>query len=407
QQATTIWYHDHALGITRLNVYMGMAGFYVIDDPANPPAGIPHLDDYDIGLAIQDRMFDSDGNFFYPVADVSNGENPLWSPEFFGDTILVNGAVWPVLNVEPRTYRFRLLNGSNARVYALELINQGRGPSPELYQIGTDGGYLAEPALISKALTIAPGERMDLIIDFSAFARQEILLANSGRTPFPKGSPVNPLTTGKVMLFRVGAATESPFVFDPGAVSLPAAIPDIAAEATKTIQMTLNESMAPNGVPLMALLNGRMWDHPVEEVGKLGETQIWEIINLTGDTHPIHLHLTQFQLLNRQSYNVNKYMTAYMAANDGMMAPFMDDHIIPDITPYLQGRPEAAPANEAGWKDTVQMNPGEVTRIAVRFARQNGQGYGFDATDGPGYVWHCHILEHEDNEMMRPLMIIS
>jgi len=407
QLPATIWYHDHAFGYTRHNVYAGLAGFYVITDPGNEPAGLPS-GPYDIGLAIQDRMFTTDGQLWYP----NEGEtqvHPVWIPEFFGDVILVNGKVWPYLNVEPRKYRFRILEGSNARFYSLALADRLTGaPGPAFHQIATDGGYLAEPVVLndpndvnSPRLIMAPGERAEVIIDFSAYAPGcELVLRNTAKAPFPNGDTPDPQTVGQIMLFRVVAPTA------PDNSVIPQTLASVTRLSNPTVTrvMTLNEVMA-QGAPIGALLNGMPYDVPATEYPTLGTTEMWEVVNMTGDAHPIHLHLVQFQLLNRQKLNTNRYERAFMDANPEMPA---DTYVPVPVEPYLKGKPRPADANERGWKDTFRMNPGEVTRILVRFAPQDeSPAYVFDATAEPGYVWHCHILEHEENDMMRPYHLVA
>jgi spore coat protein A, manganese oxidase len=160
------------------------------------------------------------------------------------------------------------------------------------------------------------------------------------------------------------------------------------------------------GGPLEVLLDGKKWSAPISETPTLGSTETWVIVNPTADTHPIHLHLAQFQLVSRQSFQVNKYVTDWTTLNG--MAPVPNDAIInnPPYQNYLQGKIVGPNPQEMGWKDTIQANPGEVTIIQVRFSPIDGTpNYPFDATNGPGYVWHCHILDHEDNEMMRPYTV--
>lgn len=413
QLPATIWYHDHAFGYTRHNVYAGLAGFYVLTDPGNEPEGLPS-GPYDIGLAIQDRMFTSDGQLWYPN-EGETPERPVWIPEFFGDVMLVNGKVWPYLNVEPRKYRFRFLQGSQARFYSLALSERvTTAPGPAFYQIATDGGYLAEPVLLndpndpmSPRLLIAPGERAEVIIDFSAYAPgTEFILKNTAKAPFPSGEIPNPQTVGQIMLFRVVPLTAP----DNSVIPANLATVNRLSNPTRTRVMTLNEVMGESG-PVSALLNGLPFHHengdpvPVTEMPTLGTTEMWEIVNMTGDTHPIHIHLVQFQLLNRQKYNTRRYEMAFADANG--MLPAMSYTEVP-VEPYLKGKPKPADANERGWKDTFRMNPGEVTRILVRFAPQDeSPAFAFDATAEPGYVWHCHILEHEENDMMRPYHLVA
>ena len=402
QLPTTLWYHDHVLGLTRLNVYAGLAGFYLLRDPAienplNLPSGA-----HEVPLVIQDRMFNADGSLHYPVGGDNPDIHPIWQPEFFGDAILVNGKVWPYLEVEPRKYRFRVLNGSNSRFYSMQMYDAADMPGPGFWQIGSDGGYLDSPVLIANPadpnaprLVIAPGERRDVIVDFSGYAPGTIFtLKNNARSPFPNGMTADPQTTGQIMQFRVvpltspdNSSTATP---GPGYV-------ERLGDAALTRQLSLDEIMGAGG-PIMALLNNTMWDDPVTETPTLGSTEIWRIVNTTGDAHPIHLHLVQFQLLSRQKFNTNKFARVYMSGMGGTA---------PDVTPYLVGKPSPPGPGEDGWKDTHVMFPGEVTTVIARFAPQDGTSdYTFDATAEPGYVWHCHILEHEDNEMMRPMKLV-
>jgi FtsP/CotA-like multicopper oxidase with cupredoxin domain len=407
QLPATIWYHDHAFGYTRHNVYAGLAGFFVITDPGHEPAGLPAAP-YDIGLAIQDRMFLTNGQLWYPNVGVT-ATHPIWMPEFFGDVILVNGKVWPYLNVEARKYRFRILEGSNARFYSLALYNRAsnaRGPA--FYQIATDGGYLAAPVVLnnpksasSPPLLIAPGERAEVIIDFSAYKPgTEFILKNTAKAPYPGGAPVDPATTGQIMMFHVVARTSPDNSVIPATLTT---VPQLGP-ATKTRVMTLNE-MAGAGGPIGALLNGMPFDMPETEFPTLGTTEMWEIVNTTADTHPIHLHLVQFQLLNRQKFNTTKYAAAFAAANPVLPAT---TYVPVAPRPYLKDGVIPPDPNERGWKDTFRMNPGEVTRVMIRFAPQDGSpAFAFDATADPGYVWHCHILEHEENDMMRPYHLVA
>ena len=316
QLPATIWYHDHALGITRLNVYMGLAGAYVISDPANEPNLGPLAGD--IPLVIQDRMFDTAGQLYYPALPPNPTVNPFWVPEFFGDTILVNGKAWPKLDVEREAYRFRLLNGSNARVYELWLVDAVTGaPGPALQQIATDGGYLGRTAVIDPALggklVIAPGERAEVVVDFSATAAgTSFILRNSGRSPYPKGAPVTPRRP-----VRSCSSTSSP------ARAVPAALP-ITLNPDLAVYPSIARPGGQGAQPDAQRVDGRRqpfmitsttrsgrtthgrhgMTHPETEMPTLGTTEVWEIINTTGDTHPIHLHLVQFQLISRQKYSV-------------------------------------------------------------------------------------------------------
>jgi spore coat protein A len=479
QEATTLWYHDHTLGATRLNVYAGLAGFYFLRDQydtgvtgtgLNLPAG-----NQEIEIVIQDRMFDTNGQWLFP--DSANpGPNgpppnptvhPNWIPEFFGTTIVVNGKTWPFLNVEPRRYRFRFLNGSNARFYELRLQVKSTGaPGPDLWQIGTDGGLLDNPVNIAR-LFFAPGERADIIVDFSKSKGQTFILANTAKAPYPSGTAPNPQTVGQIMQFSVNLplSVKKDTSFNPtaqgatlrGGANQPPAIVRLAdpvngtlasgVTVDKTRLLTLKEIEGPGG-PIEVLVNNTKFDGAlspnsggINEMPQVGSTELWEIVNLTADAHPIHLHLVQFQLINRQNFNQTQYLNAYNAAfpvatfpdsltgqstfyPGGVFIPAYGPPMPygstpklggnPDVTPYLQNNVIPPDPNEAGWKDTIKMFPGQVTRIVVRWAPQDipvggisagTNAYPFDPKTGPGYVWHCHIVDHEDNEMMRPYTV--
>ncbi len=464
QEGSPIWFHDHTLGATRLNVYAGMAGGYLIQDPKNDPQNIAGFTP--VPLIIQDRMFDVNGELFYPagVPFIPNPDHPYWVPEFIGDTIVVNGKTWPYLSVNPQRYRFIIYNGSNARAYELFLVNPvTKLNGPSIYQIGTDGGFLDKPVKIDpnaatlNKLVLLPGERADVIIDFRSVAGQTLILRNTAKTPYPAGATVQGATTGRVMQFRVagcprgGCAADA--AYDPaGGASLrqpdqqivrlvnPASgtlAPGVVV--SKVRQLTLNEVMGmpmtigpivyPGG-PLEILQNNTKWMADNAESPDEGSTEIWEIVNLTADAHPIHTHLTQFQLLNRQKFDASKYSTVYAAAFPGGVyqpgfgppntydVPNADGAIggNPAVKPFLKNAILPPNANEAGWKDTVMALPGQITRFVVRFApttvpaNATDGAYPFDPSGGPidaenglpkyTYVWHCHIIDHEDNEMM-------
>ncbi len=413
QEPTTLWYHDHALGITRLNVYAGLAGFYLLRDGKKGENHCLHPErklklprgKYEIPIVIQDRMFNTDGSLLFPNVGVNPDIHPYWVPEFFGDTIMVNGKVWPNLDVDRHQYRFRVLNGSNARFYNLKLSN-----GMEFIQIGTDGGFLPKPVRLT-SLLLAPGERADILIDFSNTAPgTSIILQNDAKAPFPDGIDPDPDTVGQIMRFSVPENAPKPIRPPKLPVRLNC-LPDLIPNAPERI-LTLNEVMGPNG-PIEVLLNGQKWAAPISELPRVGSTEEWTIVNLTADSHPIHLHLVQFQILNRQNINANAYQINWETLNG--MPPLTHPTITLPVEPFLIGNPIDPEENEAGWKDTVQMNPNQVTRIRVRYAPQDvPQGgvkpgenrYPFNPGDGPGYVWHCHILDHEDNEMMRPYRVI-
>lgn len=404
QQPTTLWYHDHALGLTRINVLSGLAGFYLLRDPADTVAASLPSGQYEVPIAIQDRSFYDDGSIALTSTGVNPDVHPDWDPEYFGDTIMVNGKLWPNFNVEQHQYRFRILNGSNARFYNLALSN-----GQSFTQIGSDGGYLPVP-VTATSLLIAPGERADILIDFSALAPgAQVTLTNDAAAPYPSGPPADPATTGQIMRFTVtGGPVVTPAPLPATLNTIPALTPDSPGRT-----LTLNENLSASGGPLQLLLNGQPYSGSISETPAVGATEDWDIVNLTGDTHPIHLHLVQFQVVSRTPFDAATYDTDWQTLNGGP-PPFNHPTSTLPVAPYLTGAPAGPDANETGWKDTVRMNPGEITRIRVRFAPQDATGttpnvnsFPFDPTYGPGYVWHCHIVDHEDNEMMRPMGIIQ
>jgi spore coat protein A len=438
QRATTLWFHDHSLGITRLNVYAGPAGFYLLrggpDDQvggtlpgpapkAGDPAGTSY---YEIPIVIQDRSFKPDCSLFYPdnrayfeglsVSQLQipfkpdpaiGGESdvlPIWNPEFFGNVMVVNGVTWPFLEVEQRRYRLRFLNGCNARTVILKMSND-----LPFWQIGSEGGFLPAPVELSRLL-VAPAERADVIVDFTNVpVGTDVVLLNlgpdepyQGGMPGEEFEPANPDTTGQVMQFRVRPSATVDLSTPADQLGLPALPPLGDAQNTRKVALLEEESstvfvptdeegnwelddsgnlvMDPNSDtpfgPTEGLLGitlvgndgevsseHKSWEDEVTENPLLGSTEIWEIYNFTADAHPIHVHVVQFQVIERESME--------------------------------EGEKRAPESWETGYKDTVIALPGEITRIKAKF-------------DKPGrFVWHCHILEHEDNEMMRPYDIVT
>jgi len=417
QEAATLWYHDHTMGVTRLNVHAGLAGFYLLRDDFEKELQLPGNSKdnpkYEREIVIQDKSFDENGQLVFPSNGVNPTIHPFWIPEFFGDTIVVNGKTWPRFDVEPRRYRLRMANGSNARFYKLSFAN-----GLPFWQIGTDAGLLDKPVNVSE-LTLAPGERADVIVDFSSVVGSEFILKNTSNDepPSPTALLADPDTTGQIMKFYVGKSVSvADQTFNPAKLPTPSLrpnnpivrLPKVESDRVRTRTMTLNEVQGA-GDPLKVLVDGKEFNAPITETPKEGATEIWEIVNLTSDIHPMHLHLVAFQLLSRQKFDAVKYQSAYDKKNPFIPALFTTN---PKVSPYLMGKSLPPDANENGWKDTVRMNPGEVTRIAVRFAPTdtpadnfNAQ-FPFDPSAGPGYVWHCHIIDHEDNEMMRPYRVI-
>ena len=381
QQATTLWYHDHALGITRLNVYAGLSGFYLLRDEKERSLDLPS-GDYEIPLLIQDRTLDAQGQLIYaPTFD--DGLPPApggWAPEFFGNLPVVNGALYPHLEVEPRSYRFRILNSSNSRFFNLYL-NLAKSPNdiPKLvpvHQIGSDGGFLPKPVALQKLL-LAPAERADLIVDFSGHEGKTVTLSNSAPAPYPgwEFAVAHHAQLLELMQFRVTrplAKQAKSFVMP----ALPAFHElDHTAPVAATRDFVLVEDMDAQGHSLGVRINGKGYDEPVTEMPKLGTMEKWRFINTTEDAHPMHLHLVQFQILERQGFDP---------------AAFVEGHL------ELVGIPRRPAPNEAGWKDTAIVNPRDVLTILVRFEGFTGR-----------YVYHCHMLEHEDNDMMRPYEVVA
>lgn len=415
QEAAGLWFHDHALGITRLNVYAGLAGGYLLRDAVG--SGIDtgdgtHLPPppYEVPLIIQDRMFNPDGSFAYPpnpdLRDADGNPRP-WAPEFFGDVATVNGKCWPNLDVSRGKYRFRMFNGSNARFYDFKFVADG-GAVP-FFQIGTDGGLLNTPVRLTRLL-LGPGERADVVVDFAGLKPgTRAVLANSARVPYPNGPASiqqGGLPLPQIMQFtvlsRAGYTVPLPDRLRPHLITSLANLPTAA-----TRHMALVEVANAAGVPLMALLNNRKFESEDILTVRSDSLEEWELINTTGDAHPIHLHFTQFQVRDRQKFDVDKYLaaTGYVDAASGLVEPGRGSAVPPG--PFLIGRPKEAPANEQGWKDTVVAMPGEVTRIRVPFGAgaAGGAPLAIGSSFTGEYVWHCHILEHEDNDMMQRYVI--
>jgi spore coat protein A, manganese oxidase len=427
-RAGTKWYHDHSLGLTRLNVYAGPAGFYIVrggpqgdlrvrDSRTGRTALLPgpapsELDQFvpnrqfrEIPMAIQDRSFGADGSLFYPdtraffdgvggpfapTSDIS----PIWNPEFFGNALMVNGATWPYLDVEQRRYRFRLLNGCQSRFLILDFTGI---PGAEVWQIGNEGGFLSAPFDLAAAggrLLMAPAERADVIVDFSQVAPGRYVLRNVGPDePFGGGvpgadfSPADPASTGQVMELRVGPRRGSDFSTPPRFLRLPALEALPPATVRRPLALIEEMSMTFPDAPAEALLGTidgdpnvspgvwmrRAWAEPITENPEIGATELWELYNATGDAHPIHVHEVLFEVVDRQAITV--------------------DESTGQVQVVTASPPRPPEPWETGVKDTVIAYPGEVTRVRARFERA-GQ-----------YVWHCHIVEHEDNEMMRPYRI--
>jgi FtsP/CotA-like multicopper oxidase with cupredoxin domain len=419
QLPTTLWYHDHALGLTRINVMSGLAGFYLLRDLIDPIGRLLPSGKYEVPLAIQDRSFNLDGSLWFPSQGQNPDIHPYWYPEFFGDTIMVNGKVWPNLNVDRGQYRFRLLDGSNARFYNLTFTVQSTNPTAlPFIQIGSDGGYIKSPVTLT-SLLISPGERADVLVDFSSLAPgTKVVITNDAPAPYSGGDIPDPETAGQIMQFTVESTNGRRPAWLPKTLNPTLNTPLPNTAGTKRI-LPLVEIEGENG-PLMVTLNGQSYDGVLTETPRVGSTEDWYIVNLTPDWHPIHLHLTQFQLVKRIPFDADAYKDAWNATNGFQSLPFPTGYEPIEVDPllYRTGPDVPLTANEMAWKDTVQAPNGTITVLRIRFAPQSspitGRGsptpgvnqYPFDPTIGPGYVWHCHIVDHEDNEMMRPYKVV-
>jgi FtsP/CotA-like multicopper oxidase with cupredoxin domain len=425
-RASANWYHDHTLGMTRANVYTGPAGFYIIrggpqdevldsrtgrrarlPGPAPAIGNAQGITYYEIPLAIQDRSFNDDGSLFYPdtreffdeiAGDyIPDGEfAPIWNPEFFGNMIIVNGNTWPFQTVEQRRYRFRVLNGCQSRFLILDFAQI---PGVEVWAIGNEGGFLAQPVNLTTTnnnqLLIGLAERADLIVDFTNVPVGDYVLGNVGPDdPFGGGipgvdfEPSDSDSTGQVMQFRVVPTRSRDRTTPPEFLQLPALAPLPAEDRIRPLALIekMGEGFDADGEevegPVEALLGvvadgvavERLWMDEVTENPGVGDTEIWEFYNTTGDAHPIHVHEIAFEVVNREGLVLD--------ADGEVVEPLeLDGDIMP---------PESW---ETGVKDTITALPGQVTRVRAHFGV-------------PGqFVWHCHILEHEDNEMMRPYRI--
>ena len=487
QEPGTLWFHDHALGITRLNVYAGLAGFYFLKDPSREPQGYPS-GPYEIEMAVQDRSFDRNSQLYFPQQQVVT-THPFWSVLYEGDVATVNGAAFPYLNVEPRRYRFHILNGSNHRAYTFGFSGSNGPVSPPVYLVGSDDNYFDKPVPADPAgVPLSPGERTDLIIDFSKFAGQNIILTNSGDHTL--------VDLPQIMQFRVGKTLNTPTdtSCDPTNPDMSTGVcarkyplvrltdgnghvaPGVKVDRVR--QLTFYDYILPGpqgsgtAKDLKEYSNGTAWngldspgiafDFPndgVSELPRQGSIEEWDIVfisTMSMANHPLHLHLSQFQVLNRQKIHIAPdkddpspgYQAAWNASygknhNVNLPTSCPTGKFCPDFGPPLDyltlngdgaigGNPAFGPfvekdpvtkmdkispplPGESGWKDTAVVNESEVLRILVRWTpsdvpitpNRSDAGmnfYDFDPTQGY-YVWHCHVLNHEDNEMMRPYRV--
>jgi len=430
QRATLLWYHDHVMGITRFNLFAGLAGLWIVRDARERELELPEGPPYEIPLLLADRNFDTASSGAL-TGELLHKTDPDVM-ECFSPFTTVNGVIWPRVDVEPTTYRFRMLNGSNARTYRLVLSRDGRPDHERIRQIGTDGGLLAAPVRIpAQGLVLASAERADLLIDFSDLAPgAELTLWNNAAAPF-NGAYADPSTAGaadldgllpypEVLRFgvidarRVGPRRPAVLATDFQRAE-PEQLKGCIRRAIALVEQESDQEGRPNMLTMRELAEDATTDGPVitlvetltghpEQVSRwrtiatrfedrtnffpmLGEREIWRLINLTGDTHPIHVHLESFQVLSRQPAAVD--VLAGGITDTGTSATVRIGQDVAD------GVPHTLDENELGLKDTVRVNPNEVVDILVRFETFAGR-----------YMYHCHILEHEDRDMMRPFVVM-
>ncbi|KAL2608728.1 hypothetical protein R1flu_027301 [Riccia fluitans] len=410
QPSTLLWYHDHTVGITRNNVLAGLTGLYFIRSIDDDPAYLRRWTN-EIPLVIQDKRFWANGSISFPDVGVSPHIHPYWCQGYSGDVVLVNGKIWPYLAVHPEKYRFRILNAANARFFTLTLSDADL----KWIQIGTDGGFLPSPIYLSE-LTLAPANRADVIIDFSNLTVGSIVyMNNSAPIPFPVGDPrfSPPLVAGSVMAFKIVSrsrgSSRSRKDFEQwrdetmaqnsniptNLTEVPKATYDLATDVYRSF--VFNEEFDSAGNRIKSLINSVGYSDPLTETPKLGTVEIWDLINLTPDAHPIHIHLISFLVVHQQALD----QAAYTANQCSLEVEFSQP------SSCFTEAPQEGNATQVGWKDTVIAYPSVVLRLWIRWTPRDGGSFPFDATSGPGYVWHCHVLEHEDNEMMRPLVVGS
>lgn len=432
QRGALLWYHDHVMGVTRYNVYAGLAGMWIVRDKRERELDLPEGPPYELPLLIQDRNFDVDAEGRLTGALLHKTDPEVM--ESFGPFTTINGKVWPMLDVERTRYRFRVLNGSNARTFRLVLLRDGLVDHARIVQIGSDGGLLGSSvALPAQGLVLASAERADVLVDFSDLAPgTELTLMNTASAPFG-GVAADPSTAGtpdpagllpypEVMRLRVidgpardsnrflatGVALSGDFervtkTSMTGAIVRAIALVELesgVAGAPPMLTMRELAEVPGDGPDVISVVEpddigaamvrryrtvATRFEDTVTFFPTLGVPEVWRLINLTEDTHPIHVHLDAFQVLDRRAATVEILGGAITAAATGATVSIGN---APN-----DGIPHALDDNELGLKDTVRVNPNEVVDIAVRFEAFAGR-----------FMYHCHILEHEDRDMMRPFV---
>ena len=461
QRGTMLWYHDHAMHTTRLNVFSGLAGLWIIRDKEEERLYLP-CNEYEIPLVIQDRNLTTLTEDAKLLHKVEFNEGPL---EFFGPLTLVNGVIWPVKKVKSNWYRLRILNGANSRAYRLIFTEREcDGSYIEctdiiVKQIGSDGGLMnAVVDLPANGLTLAPAERVDLLVNFSSVAGKDIVLLNTAEAPFANDAPpatiaeLFPTTPAlddrrtpypEVMMFQVNHhcdsdandinltrlntklstlssyTDEKPNLEDvskvrtiaivekdtnEGAVLVLWELMPVADVAAQSPILTAQRCVSIDGVDYVAV--AERYHDPVSIIIPEGSTERWRFVNLTADTHPMHVHLVQFLPIIRQNIltinttTVDRTATATESVGDQILGETAVS--IGNVTPITLSTEQLdnsninanLDANEQCLKDTVRVNPGEMLDIIARFEEYHGR-----------FVYHCHLLEHEDHDMMRQFIV--
>ncbi|KAJ4765429.1 Cell division protein FtsP [Rhynchospora pubera] len=389
QPPGNLWYHDHAMGLTRVNILAGLFGIYRIMSPQETSLRLPSGPLFDRHLVLFDRDFRTDGSLYMNNTGCNPSIHPQWQPEYFGTAIIVNGKAWPYLRVRRRRYRFRILNASNARFFSLSFSD-----GTKFIHVASDSVYLPKPVQTRKFL-LAPSEIADVIVDFSESASDSVILLNDAPFPYPSGDPTDEMN-GKVMTFLIGRSKEKDMSHVPSTL-MKYPRPQSSQVAAKR-HIIMYEYESKTGDPTHLYLNAKSFMDPVTEMPREGTDEIWEVVNLTDDNHPLHVHLGVVTVLGAQTLaDVDKFKECMMKKNDVKAC---------NLTEHVTRKKHGVVRHERGWKNVVKIWPGNLTRILVRFSPLDENKFPFDPTAEPGYVYHCHILDHEDNEMMRPFKIV-
>ncbi|VFQ80614.1 unnamed protein product [Cuscuta campestris] len=387
QQPGTLWYHDHAMGLTRVNLLAGLCGAYIIRQPdIENPLRLPN----DLPLVVFDRSFNTNGSIYMNSTGNNPSIHPQWQPEYFGDAIIVNGKAWPYMIVRLRKYRFRIINASNARFFNFYFLN-----NLTFIHVASDSAYNEHPVALREVL-LAPSEIADVVVDFSKSNSKSAILANNAPYPYPSGDPTDEANS-KVMKFILKSGREHDTLRIPNKL-IKYPTPNLS-EATTTRYIALFEYTSDVDEPTHLYINGKSYDAPVTERPKAGTSEIWNVINLTEDNHPLHIHLGLFKVLDQTKLVKEEEFKACMVKLNNAVKCKVKEH--------TRGERVEVRAHEKGWKNVYKTMPGYVTRIFVTFSFiHSNASYPFDATAEPGYAYHCHILDHEDNVMMRPLKFV-